>query len=143
METKGIDGVVKLAPTGGSVAQILNVTNFTLEETSETLDVTSMSSTGNAREILATFKSFSGSLDGYWDSTDAQLNHTASVVPAIRAGDTIDFELYPEGAGAAAMYYTGTAIVTSISRSASFDGAVEFSIAFDGTGPLGYDKTSA
>ena len=141
-EQKGIDGIVKIAPTGDTVAAILNVTNFTLEETSETLDVTSMSSTGNAREIIATFKAFSGSLDGYWTNTDSQLNHTAVAAPAIKAGDTIDFELYPEGSGAAALFYTGSAIVTSISRSASFDGAVEYSIAFDGTGPLGYDKTA-
>ena len=36
-------------------------------------------------------------------------------------------------------YYAGDAIVTSIARSASFDGAVEYSISFDGTGDLTYN----
>ena len=139
-EQKGIDGVVKIDATGGTPAIILNVTSFSLEETSEILDVTSMSSTGSARENLATFTAFSGTLDGYWDATDAKLNHNASTEPVVKAGVTIDFELYPEGEGAGKIYYNGSAIVTSVSRSASFDGAVEYSIAFEGTGPLSYSE---
>jgi len=139
-EQKGIDGVVKIDVTGGTPAIILNVTTFSLEETSETLDVTSMSSTGNAREILPTFTAFSGTLDGYWDNTDAKLNHSSGAEPVIQAGTTIDFELYPEGEGTGNLYYNGTAIITSVSRSASFDGAVEYSIAFEGTGPLSYSE---
>ena len=139
-EQKGIDGVVKLDTTGGTPAEILNVTSFSLEETAETLDVTSMSSTGSAREILSTFTAFSGTIDGYWDNTDAKLNHSTGTPPVIQAGDTIDFELYPEGEGSGKLYYNGSAIVTSISRSASFDGAVEYSMAFEGTGPLSYSE---
>ena len=140
-EQKGIDGVVKMDVSGGSgVVEILNVTSFSLEETAETLDVTSMSSTGSAREILSTFTAFSGTVDGYWDSTDTQLKHSSGTPPVIQSGDTITFELYPEGEGAGLIYYNGSAIVTSISRSASFDGAVEYSMAFEGTGPLSYSE---
>ena len=142
-EHRRLDGVVKLAATGGTVAEILNVTSFSLEEQTETIDVTSMSSTGSSREILATFLSFTGSIDGYWDKTDTQLNQdTDGVAPDIRAGETIDFELYPEGEGSGVLYYSGSAIVTSVSRNASYDGAVEYSIAFDGTGPLTYNKSA-
>ena len=130
-EQKGIDGVVKV----GSDA-ILNVTSFTLEETTETIDVTSMGD-GN-RVVLPTFVGFSGSIDGYWDADDALLNHTGVVEPVIRAGETITFELYPEGTASTALYYSGSAIVASVTRSASFDGAVEYSIAFEGTGNLTY-----
>jgi predicted secreted protein len=48
--------------------------------------------------------------------------------------------LYPAGDGSGNAYYQGDAIVTSITRSASFDGAVEYSIAFDGTGDLVYQS---
>ena len=133
-ETKGVDGVVKIAATGGSVAAVLHVSSFTLEETTETIDVTSMGD--SSREILSTFKAFTGSIDGYWDPADTNLGHGASD-PSVQAGTTIDFELYP--AGAAGVYYSGSGIVTSISRTASFDGAVEYSISFDGQGDLSYN----
>ena len=144
--TKGVDGVVKIAPTGGTVVALLNVTSFTLEETTETLDVTNMGSSNNAREILATFQSFSGTVDGYWSANDTNIGHdddddsevgdNVDTTPAVRAGAKIDFELYPTGSD---VYYSGSAIVTSVSRSASYDGAVEYSLAFDGTGPLLYN----
>jgi predicted secreted protein len=147
-EVKGVNGVVKIAPTGGSAVALLHVTSFSLEETTETIDVTSMGDT--SRAILATFKGFSGTVDGYWDIQDAMLGHDSDSIgtgadsstdlvdttPQVVAGDTIDFELYPNGTSST--YYSGSAIVTSISRSASFDGAVEYSIAFEGTGDLTY-----
>lgn len=149
-EIKGVNGVVKVAPNGGNAYALLHVTAFTLEETSETIDVTTM---GDAsRAILSTFRGFSGSVDGYWDDNDVNLGHDADAAdstvpdsadgrdvvaasPRVKAGDRIDFEVYPAGSGS---YYKGDAIVTSISRSASFDGAVEYSIAFEGTGDLTY-----
>lgn len=137
-ETKGVDGVVKVATSGGSVAAVAHVTAFTLEETTETLDVTSMGDT--SRQILTTFKAFSGSIDCFWDPAQSDFGHSADTDPAIQAGTTIDFELYPAGETTAA-YYAGSAIVTSISRSSSFDGAVEMSIAFEGTGDLTYLHT--
>ena len=132
-EQKGIDGVVKVGTDN-----ILNVTNFTIEETSETLDITSMSSTGNAREILPTFTAFSGSFDGYWDASDNAMKHSSGTPPIVRSGETLTFEFYPEGESTGALYYSGSGIVTSVSRSAAFDGAVEFSVAFEGTGVLTY-----
>ena len=150
-EIKGVNGVVKVGPTGGTVYALLHVTSFNLEETSETIDVTTMGDT--SRSILSTFRGFTGTVDGYWDDNDVNLGHDAdsadTTVPdsadgadvvgttsRIRVGDTIDFELYPAGTGGS--YYSGSAILTSVSRSASFDGAVEYSIAFDGTGDLTY-----
>ena len=130
-EQKGIDGIVKVGANS-----ILNVTSFSLEETTETIDVTSMGD-GN-RVVLPTFVGFSGSFDGYWDQTDASLNHDAVTEPVIRAGQTIAFEFYPAGDTAGNMYYSGSAIVASVSRSSSYDGAVEYSVSFEGTGDLTY-----
>lgn len=138
-EQKGVDGVVKIGAGAGAATAILNVTSYTLEETTETLDVTSMTDT--SRQILSTFKGFTGTIDGYWDGSSTHIGHDADDDPDIKAGDTINFELYPAGEAATALYYSGSAIVTSISRSASFDGAVEYSIAFDGTGDLAFEAT--
>ena len=97
-----------------------------------------------SREIVATFKGFSGSVDGYWDIDDAAIGHDNSpTAPVVQAGDKIDFEVYPGGLSVANLaMYKGSAIVTSISRSQSFDGVTEYSMSFEGTGDLAYDKTS-
>jgi len=120
-EIKGVNGVVKVGPNGGTVYALLHVTSFNLEETSETIDVTTMGDT--SRSILSTFRGFSGTVDGYWDDNDVNLGHDAdsadTTVPdsadgadvvgttsRIRVGDTIDFELYPAGTGGS--YYSGS-----------------------------------
>lgn len=147
-EQKGVDGVVKVGAANGTLNCVINVTSFTLEESTETIDVTSLGDcTGApaARSVLPTFRSFSGSFDGYWNEVDAGLLHDAVTPPVIRAGETIDFEFYPAGEGTAGnnhMYYAGTAIVASVSRSSSYDGAVEFSVSFEGTGDLTYAVTT-
>jgi predicted secreted protein len=143
-ETLGLNGVVRLSDTGTTLSathNMLNVTAFSIEETSETIDTTSM---GDAsREIVATFKGFSGTVDGYWDIDDAAIGHDDSpTAPVVTAGDKIDFEVYPGGLAVANLaVYKGSAIVTSISRSQSFDGVTEYSMTFEGTGDLSYDKT--
>jgi len=143
-ETLGLNGVVRLSDTGTTLTashNMLNVTAFSLEETSETIDTTSCGDT--SREIVATFKGFSGTVDGYWDIDDAAIGHDDSpTAPVVTAGDKIDFEVYPGGLAVANLaVYKGSAIVTSISRSQSFDGVTEYSMTFEGTGDLSYDKT--
>ena len=144
-ETLGLNGVVRLSDTGTTLDathQMLHVTAFSIEETSETIDTTTM---GDAsREILSTFKGFTGTVDGYWDKDDPAIGHDASpAAPVVQAGDKIDFEVYPNGVTVAGnAIYKGSAIVTSISRSQSFDGVTEYSITFEGTGDLTYSVTS-
>jgi predicted secreted protein len=48
----------------------------------------------------------------------------------------VTLNLYPEGATSSDVYYSGSAIVTKFDVSASFDGLVEGSIAFEGNGVL-------
>ena len=74
--------------------------------------------------------SFSGSIDVFWDETDT------SGQGALTIGSEVTLNVYPEGDTAGDTYYTGTAIVTGVSRSASFDGLVEASVSVQGTGAL-------
>jgi predicted secreted protein len=74
--------------------------------------------------------SFSGSLDVFWDETDT------SGQGALTIGSEVTLNVYPEGDTSGDTYYTGTAIVTGVSRSASFDGLVEASVSVQGTGAL-------
>jgi hypothetical protein len=52
------------------------------------------------------------------------------------AGSSVTLEVYPEGATAGDTYYTGTAIVTGRTVTASFDGMVEMSVTVQGSGGL-------
>ena len=107
--------------------QINEVRSYTISETGETLEDTSMGDT--SRSYLASLKTFTGSLDVYWDETDTGQGD-------LDIGSTIVLNLYPEGNTTGDTYYTGSAIVTEKSVTASFDGLVEMSVSVQGTGAL-------
>lgn len=120
---KGSEGTVKV----GSNA-VAEIRSFSLEETADTLEDTSMGD--SARTYLSSLTSWSGTVDVFWDETDA------TGQGALTIGAEVTLNLYPEGDSAADTYYTGTAIVTSRSVSSSFDGMVEASIGVQGNGAL-------
>ncbi len=119
----GKDGIVKVGAN-----PVAEVRSFSLNETADTVEDTTMGD--SARTHIVTLTSFDGSLDVYWDETD-----TNGQV-ALGVGSSVTLDLYPEGEGAGATYYTGTASVTSVNKSSSFDGMVEQSISVQGNGPL-------
>jgi predicted secreted protein len=124
----GSEGIVKFATSGGSVAQVAEVRSYTLEQSADTIESTTMGD--SFRTYLSSLKGFSVSMDCYWDETDT------TGQGSIDSGTEVDFEIYPEGTGAGATYYSGSAIVTSVSTTAAFDGLVEVSFAGTGTGAL-------
>ena len=119
---KGSEGTVHVGTDA-----VAEIRSYSVEETADTLETTSMGDA--ARTHLASLTSFSGSLDVYWDEED-----TAQI--ALTVGSSVTIKFYPEGTASSAKYYSGTAIVTGVSRSASFDGLVEASISVQGTGAL-------
>ena len=119
----GRDGVVKVG--ANSVAELRS---FSIDETGDTVEDTVMTDT--ARSYISTLTSFTGSADVYWDETDT------SGQGALTVGASVTIGFYPEGEAAGDTYYSGTCIVTGVSRSASFDGMVEASITFQGSGAL-------
>ena len=120
---KGSEGTVKV----GSNA-VAEIRSYSIEESADTLEDTSMGDA--ARTYKPSLTSFSGSLDVFWDETDA------SGQGALTIGSEVTLNVYPEGDTAGDTYYTGSAIVTGVSRSASFDGLVEASISVQGNGAL-------
>lgn len=120
---KGSEGTVKVG--ANAVAEIRS---YTITETADTLEDTTMGD--SARTYLASLKSFSGSMDVFWDETDT--NGQVALAP----GDSVTINIYPEGSTSGDTYYTGSVIVTEKSITASFDGMVEASISFQGTGAL-------
>jgi predicted secreted protein len=118
----GREGLVKISST-----TIGELRNYALSHSSDTVEDSVIGDTYRTR--LATMKTFSVSGDLYWDETNAgQL--------LITIGSSVTLNLYPEGSDTGDIYYSGAAIVTKFDISASFDGIVEGSIAFEGNGAL-------
>ncbi len=120
---KGQDGIVKVGANA-----VAEVRSFSIEETADTVEDTVMTDT--SRTYISTLKSFTGSLDVFWDETD-----TNGQV-ALGVGNSVTLAFYPEGDSTGDTYYSGTALVTGFTRTASFDGMVEASITVQGSGAL-------
>ena len=119
----GSEGTVK----SGANA-IAEVRSFSLEESADTIEDTTM---GDAsRTYLTGLKTFSGSVDVFWDETDTDGQVSFSV------GSSVTLAVYPEGDTAGDTYYSGTAIVTGRTITSSFDGMVEASFTLQGSGAL-------
>jgi len=117
---KGSEGVVKIGTD-----TIAEVKDWSFDETSDT---TTMGDAARTRQ--ATLTSASGSLNCFWDETD-----TAGQV-AMSAGSEVALKLYPEGATSGDTLYSVQAIITSVSRSATFDGMVESSFSWESNGAV-------
>ena len=119
----GSEGTVKV----GSNA-IAEIRSFSLEETADTLEDTTMGDT--ARTYKSSLTTFTGSVDVFWDETDT------SGQGALTIGASVTLNVYPEGDASGDTYYSGSAIVTGVTRSSSFDGLVEASMTVQGSGAL-------
>ena len=125
----GSEGLVKIGQHA-----IAEVKSWSLEEVCDTVDSSVIGT--EWRKSQATIKSWSGEIEAFWDeeNTDGQ--------GALRLGRTVELRLYPEGDAASKYFFSGAAIVTGISRQASFDGLVESSFSFQGNGVLNFAANS-
>jgi len=118
----GSEGVIKIGST-----VLGELRSYTLENTSDTIEDTSM---GDAsRTYKVGLKGFSGSASLFFDELDA-----GQIL--IVVGSEIAIKVFPEGASSGDKFYEGNAIVTAYNISASFDGMVEAEMTFTGTGTL-------
>ena len=132
----GNNGVLKLdATVGGAVATIAAVRNFSIELTSDTIESTTMGV--DVRTYVKGMSSWSGSADIYFDPTEfdtyeTTFNPTTGLVGA--SPINVKFYLdYAAGTGNDTVF-TGSAVVTGYTVNSSFDGLVEASISFQGSG---------
>ena len=119
----GSEGTVKV----GSNA-VAEIRSYSVEQTGDTVEDTTMGDSWRTHK--ATLKSWTASVDCYWDESDT------TGQGALGVGTEVTLNLYPEGSATGDSYYTGTAIVTGKTVSASFDGMVESTINVQGTGAL-------
>ena len=120
----GSEGTVRV----GTTNNILEIRSYSVEETADTTEDTSMGD--SYRTHKTTLKSWSGTVDVFWDELDT------TGQGALVVGSEVTVRFMPEGATTGDVYFTGSAIVTGKTVSASFDGMVESTITLQGTGAL-------
>jgi predicted secreted protein len=107
---------------------IAEIRSYSVSESADTIEDTVMGDT--SRTYKSSLKSFTGSVDVYWDETDT------TGQGALTVGSEVTIKFYPEGATSGDTYYSGSAIVTGLTINGSFDGMVEASITVQGNGAL-------
>lgn len=123
----GSDGSVKLVTSGGSVAQVGELLNWTVTMTTDAVENTSMGDTN--RTFVKGLSTGTGSMSLYLDPDDA-------VQQDIVQGDSVDCEFYVEGTDSGDTKYTGTFIVTSVERGTTMDGIATLNAELQLTGAL-------
>lgn len=119
----GSEGTVKVGANA-----IAEIRSYSVEETADTTEDTTMGD--SYRTHKTTLKSWSGSVDVFWDELDTTGQGGLTV------GSEVTINFYPEGSTTGDSYKSGTAIVTGKTITASFDGMVESTITVQGTGAL-------
>lgn len=120
---KGSEGIVKIGAN-----TIAEVKSYSVEENADTIETTSMGD--SARTYVPSLTSFSGTIECHWDETDT------TGQGAMTIGAEVALNLYPEGDSSGDTYYSGTAIITNVSRQAAMDDIVGATYTFQGTGAL-------
>jgi len=112
----GNSGIVGVGTTS-TVTAVGEVRSFSIEETADTIESTSMGDTN--RTFVPSFTTGTVSIDALWDSASTSEQDHFDV------GDTLYFQVQPTGA--TGENYSGQGIVTSKTVTASYDGMVEAS----------------
>ena len=130
----GNAGAIKI--NGAAVAELRS---YSIEMTSDTIETTTMGD--STRQYVKGLATFSGSADVYWDP--AHFTGTTNIDGEIfgtvgDAGATLI--IYPEGDVGAGTdkILSGDIVVTGYTINGTFDGMVEASISFQGTGAVTY-----
>jgi hypothetical protein len=129
----GSQGIVYIGSTA-----VASIRSFSLEETQETIDATTMNVSGVAfRTNKATFKSWTGTVDVYWTVDETGSADATEFGASLQPGATeVTLHFWPTGDDQYELGYTGTALITSRTISSSVDGMVEATVSVIGTGPI-------
>jgi len=124
----GENGTVKYGTdSGGAMTAVANVRSWTVEHTKDVIENTAMGD--GARTYLAGLHQFTGTMEVVYDTTE-----TGATVFDPANDATLHVQFIPNSSSGAV--YEGEVILTSVSRTASFDDLVTATVSFQGTGPL-------
>jgi hypothetical protein len=139
--TAGRNGEIKLqlptselGDTFAAAVVLGQVRSWSIDDAVETLDTTVMNGAATGfifRDNIPSFKTWTMNVTFIYDVADA-----AQGAEQFKAGNDTIVKLYP--AGDEAEDWTGTGLITTISRSASYDGLIECSMTIEGRSELAY-----
>jgi hypothetical protein len=116
---------------------VAEIKDWSLETTSEVVADTVMGDSWVSNK--PTLKSWTSSFNAFWDYS-ANIDGTDPAQPNgqldLVEGAEITLNLYPEGNTSTKIYWSGACIITSVSKSSSFDGLIEASFSVTGNGEL-------
>ncbi len=119
----GSEGTVKVGSN-----TIAEIRSFSIDETHDAIEDTALGDT--SRTFKAGLKSWSGTIECYWDETDTNGQG------ALDVGASITLNLYPEGNEVGSIYFSGTCLISGKTVNSSMDGMVEASYSVQGSGAL-------
>ena len=130
----GNAGVIKLDDDTGTIQTVAEVRSYSIETTADTIEKTIM---GNStRQYVKGISTFTGTADVYWDPTHFTTVDANPTVGSVGATNkVVTLEIYPEGSGSK---WSGEVLVTGYTVTGTFDGMIEASISFQGTGSLSW-----
>ena len=122
----GVDGVLKY--DSNAVAEL---TAWTLDINQEPVESTALGQ--SSRSFKPGITTWTGSAECFWDETDTAQSAIDTDMSTVT---TKTLEMYPEGTTSGDTVFSGTVIISSISRTSSVNGMVTASFNFQGTGGL-------
>ena len=127
MKYRGCDGVVK---TGAAPDQIIELVGFSIDEAANALDA-SILNDGCNRRVKSGQKSWSGTIDTYYDPGDDGIAN-------LEIGALLPAEFYPSGEliDVGNFSLIGEILVTSIGTPVETEGSITQSYGFEGNGAL-------
>jgi hypothetical protein len=127
MAISGENGTVKYSADSGAAATAVgSVRSWSVEHTKDALDTSAMGS--SARTYISSLHQFTGTMDVLFEAT-----HEGLGIFDPSADATLHVEFHTSNSG---IKYEGDVIVTSVSRTVSFDDLNSATVSFQGTGPL-------
>lgn len=136
-----VDTVPSAASTGTSPTDSLgNLRSWSIDQSANLLavDTASMGNFTSWTQNFTMSRGWSASFSGLWEVG-------APGADDLIVGRTVRIALFPDNATADASadeYYSGTAIIDSLTVNASYDGMVELSFSIQGTGALSYNGSA-
>jgi len=129
----GENGAVKFVGADSTVAAVASVRTFNIDQEVQTIESTVMGS--GARSYIPGLRQFSGSMDLYFRDDDAGQRNLLSFANGGGSEGLAKIELYPSGE-ITGQKLSGNVIITNFSITANFDGMVEATADFQGSGSL-------
>jgi len=131
----GEKGTVKVDTndSAGSTTAVADVRSWTLTHTADTVETTSMDS-GGSRTYANGLRQFTGSMEVVYNDNHLSTNG-AVFNPDDSPTGTMTIEFFTS-TDVGAKKYSGEVLVTSVTRTASFDDLITATVDFQGSGTL-------